>query len=155
MTKILNWKSIAWFVGTERHGCKGTKLIERNVMEYLRNDNECFSIAQSQTEDCFPNWKFFSQTPFSFSFKIHNLKFEWDNNNQTTGNLNARTKQIGCLGENENGSLNYNEILDLFLVSSSLIDKETDFSVLNSQYMTSDHFQIEASISIDYLIKSN
>ncbi|RNA29072.1 RNA-directed DNA polymerase from mobile element jockey-like [Brachionus plicatilis] len=95
------------------------------------------------------------------------------------GDLNARTKQIGCLGENENGSLlekiineldfsvindkcptynifnrNYFEILDLFLVSSSLIDKVTDFSVLNSQDMTSDHFPIEASFSIDYQIKS-
>ncbi|RNA06893.1 RNA-directed DNA polymerase from mobile element jockey-like [Brachionus plicatilis] len=95
------------------------------------------------------------------------------------GNLNARTKQIGCVGENENGIIleriineldfsvindkrptfnifnnNYFEILDLFLVSSSLIDKITDFSVLNSQDMTSDHFPIEASISMGYQLEN-
>ncbi|RNA39306.1 RNA-directed DNA polymerase from mobile element jockey-like, partial [Brachionus plicatilis] len=95
------------------------------------------------------------------------------------GDLNARTKQIGCVGENENGIMleriineldfsvindkrptfnilnkNYFEILDLFLVSSSLIDKITDFSVLNSQDMTSDHFPIEESISMGYQLEN-
>ncbi|RNA37894.1 hypothetical protein BpHYR1_051007 [Brachionus plicatilis] len=49
---------------------------------------------------------------------------------------------------------NYFEILDLFLVSSSLIDKITDFCVLNSQDMTSDHFPIEASISMGYQLEN-
>ncbi|RNA12818.1 hypothetical protein BpHYR1_026418 [Brachionus plicatilis] len=46
------------------------------------------------------------------------------------------------------------EILDLFLVSSSLIDKITDFCVLNSQDMTSDHFPIEESISMGYQLEN-
>ncbi|RNA38579.1 hypothetical protein BpHYR1_048423 [Brachionus plicatilis] len=91
------------------------------------------------------------------------------------GALNARTKKIGCLGENENGLMleriineldfsvindkrptfnifnrNYFEILDLFLVSFSLIDKISDFCVLNSQDMTNDYFPIELSISMGY-----
>ncbi|RNA41537.1 hypothetical protein BpHYR1_040582 [Brachionus plicatilis] len=87
------------------------------------------------------------------------------------GDLNARTKQIGCVGQNENGIMlerkindkrptfnifnrNYFEILDLFLVSSSLIDKITELCVLNSQDMTSDHFSIEASISMGYQLKN-
>ncbi|RNA07634.1 hypothetical protein BpHYR1_013127, partial [Brachionus plicatilis] len=49
---------------------------------------------------------------------------------------------------------NYFEILDLFLVSSSIIDKITDFCVLNSQVMTSDHFPIEASISMGYQLEN-
>ncbi|RNA34570.1 RNA-directed DNA polymerase from mobile element jockey-like [Brachionus plicatilis] len=81
------------------------------------------------------------------------------------GDLSARTKQIGCVGENENGIMlkrkidelvysNYFEILDLYLVSFSLIDKITDFCVLNSKVMTSDHFPIEASISMGYQLEN-
>ncbi|RMZ95734.1 RNA-directed DNA polymerase from mobile element, partial [Brachionus plicatilis] len=76
------------------------------------------------------------------------------------GDLNARTKQIGCVGENENGimleriinELDFSVINDK--LSSSLIDKITDFSVLNSQDMTSDHFPIEASISMGYQLEN-
>ncbi|RNA32858.1 hypothetical protein BpHYR1_050547 [Brachionus plicatilis] len=40
------------------------------------------------------------------------------------------------------------------MISSSLIDKITDLSVLNSQDMTSDHFPIEASISMGYQLEN-
>ncbi|RNA44213.1 RNA-directed DNA polymerase from transposon X [Brachionus plicatilis] len=50
------------------------------------------------------------------------------------GDLNARTKQIGCVGENENG-----------------IMLET---IINDQDMTSDHFPIEASISMGYQLEN-
>ncbi|RNA05256.1 hypothetical protein BpHYR1_016010 [Brachionus plicatilis] len=40
------------------------------------------------------------------------------------------------------------------MISSSLIDKITDFCVLNSQDMTSDHFRIEASISMGYQLEN-
>ncbi|RNA12278.1 RNA-directed DNA polymerase from mobile element jockey-like [Brachionus plicatilis] len=108
-----------------------------------------------------------------FVFSLYNLPnvllnfefFKTCRNYILGGDLNARTKQIGCVGENENGIMleriineldfsNYFEILDLFLVSSSLIDKITDFSVLNSQDMTSDHFPIEASISMGYQLEN-
>ncbi|RNA24803.1 RNA-directed DNA polymerase from transposon X, partial [Brachionus plicatilis] len=54
------------------------------------------------------------------------------------GDLNARTKQIGCVGENENGIMLERIIND----------------VLNSQDMTSDHFPIEASISMGYQLEN-
>ncbi|RNA16043.1 RNA-directed DNA polymerase from mobile element jockey, partial [Brachionus plicatilis] len=54
------------------------------------------------------------------------------------GDLNARTKQIGCVGENENSIMLERIIND----------------VLNSQDMTSDHFPIEASISMGYQLEN-
>ncbi|RNA21229.1 hypothetical protein BpHYR1_007631 [Brachionus plicatilis] len=54
------------------------------------------------------------------------------------GDLNARTKQIGCVRENENGIMLERIIND----------------VLNSQDMTSDHFPIEASISMGYQLEN-
>ncbi|RNA11500.1 RNA-directed DNA polymerase from transposon X [Brachionus plicatilis] len=65
------------------------------------------------------------------------------------GDLNARTKQIGCVGENENGIM-----LERIINDFILIDKITDFCVLNSQDMTSDHFPIEASISMGYQLEN-
>ncbi|RMZ96473.1 hypothetical protein BpHYR1_048180 [Brachionus plicatilis] len=79
------------------------------------------------------------------------------------GDLNARTKQKGCVGENENGIMLERIINELDFpvindkLSSSLITikiKITDFCVLNSQDMTSDHFSIEASISMGYQLEN-
>ncbi|RMZ96555.1 hypothetical protein BpHYR1_032407 [Brachionus plicatilis] len=66
------------------------------------------------------------------------------------GDLNARTKQIGCVGEYENGIMLERIINDFIL----LIDKITDFCVLNSQDMTSVHFPIEASIYMGYQLEN-
>ncbi|RNA20554.1 RNA-directed DNA polymerase from mobile element jockey-like [Brachionus plicatilis] len=93
------------------------------------------------------------------------------------GDLNARTKHLGCLAENQNGIIlekiineldfsvindktptfnifnrEYFEILDLFLVSSSVTNKINEFRVLSNQDMISDHFPIETSIAFDYII---
>ncbi|RNA17471.1 hypothetical protein BpHYR1_022296 [Brachionus plicatilis] len=82
-----------------------------------------------------------------------------------------------CFGENENGLIleeifsklnlsaindttpTYNrfktdhfEVLDLFLIPSSLSDKVLDFKVLIDHDMLSDHFPIQACISTEYLI---
>ncbi|RNA16207.1 hypothetical protein BpHYR1_037827 [Brachionus plicatilis] len=58
------------------------------------------------------------------------------------GDLNAKTKSLGCFSENENGiilekiinklnlSSDYYEILDIFLIPSSLSDRVVDFKVL-------------------------
>ena len=92
------------------------------------------------------------------------------------GDLNSKTKQIGCIGENENGQLlekvlnelnvsiindksptfnifnrQYFEILDIFLTPPSLLDKVVDFKVLNKDDMTSDHFPIRTCLSAQYL----
>ncbi|RNA02139.1 RNA-directed DNA polymerase from mobile element jockey-like [Brachionus plicatilis] len=115
-----------------------------------------------------------------FVFSLYNppnvlLNFEFF---KTVVILTLEQSKIGCVGENENGIMleriineldfsvindkrptfnifngNYFEILDLFLVSSSLIDKITDFCVLNSQDMTGDNFPIEASISMGLSIR--
>ncbi|RNA03869.1 hypothetical protein BpHYR1_029965 [Brachionus plicatilis] len=75
------------------------------------------------------------------------------------GDLNAKTKNLGCFSENENGiilekiinkfnlSSDYYEILDIFLIPSSLSDRVVDFKVLIDHDMLSDHFPIQADIS--------
>ncbi|RNA24502.1 RNA-directed DNA polymerase from mobile element jockey-like, partial [Brachionus plicatilis] len=93
------------------------------------------------------------------------------------GDFNAKSKSIGCFGENENGLIleeifsklnlsaindttpTYNrfktdhfEVLDLFLIPSSLSDKVLDFKVLLDHDMLSDHFPIQTCISTEYLI---
>ncbi|RNA21669.1 hypothetical protein BpHYR1_023238 [Brachionus plicatilis] len=54
------------------------------------------------------------------------------------GDLYARTKQIGCVGENENGIM-FERIVN---------------DVLNSQDITIGHFPIEASISMGYQLEN-
>ncbi|RNA01241.1 AP-like endonuclease reverse transcriptase [Brachionus plicatilis] len=91
------------------------------------------------------------------------------------GDLNSKTKQIGCIGENENGQVlervlnelnvsvindksptfnifnrQYFEILDPFLTPSSLLDKITDFKVLDNDDMTSDHYPIRTCLSVEH-----
>ncbi|RMZ95905.1 hypothetical protein BpHYR1_028663 [Brachionus plicatilis] len=64
----------------------------------------------------------------------------------------TRTKQLNCVGENENGIILERIINDK--LSPSLIDKIIDFCVLNSQDMTIDYFAIEASISMGYQLEN-
>ncbi|RNA11557.1 RNA-directed DNA polymerase from mobile element jockey-like, partial [Brachionus plicatilis] len=91
------------------------------------------------------------------------------------GDLNSKTKQIECIGENENGQVlervlnelnvsvindksptfnifnrQYFEILDLFLTPFSLLDKITDFKVLDNDDMTSDHYPIRTCLSVEH-----
>ncbi|RNA02710.1 hypothetical protein BpHYR1_009143, partial [Brachionus plicatilis] len=49
----------------------------------------------------------------------------------------------------------YYELFDIFLVSSDLSDKISDFRVLSKHDMTSDHFPIEACISIEHIMTSD
>ncbi|RNA44103.1 hypothetical protein BpHYR1_031198 [Brachionus plicatilis] len=63
------------------------------------------------------------------------------------GDLNAKTKSLGCLRENENAlilekiinwlnlSTEYYEVLDIFLIPYSLSDRVHDFKVLIDDYM--------------------
>ncbi|RNA32595.1 RNA-directed DNA polymerase from mobile element jockey-like [Brachionus plicatilis] len=93
------------------------------------------------------------------------------------GDFNAKSKSLGCFGENENGLIleeifsklnlsaindatptysrfktDHFEVLDLFLIPSSLSDKVLDFKVLIDHDMLSDHFPIQTCISTEYLI---
>ncbi|RNA02124.1 RNA-directed DNA polymerase from transposon X [Brachionus plicatilis] len=93
------------------------------------------------------------------------------------GDLNAKAKSLGCFGENENGQIlekilsklnlsvfndktptfnrfkfEHFEILDLFLIPSSLADKILDFKLLQNHDMLNDHFPIQAYISIEHYI---
>ena len=92
------------------------------------------------------------------------------------GDLNAKSKTIGCLNNsNNNGNVletvlmnlnlslindhsptyhqvnrDYYEVLDLYLCSSSLLEKTTDFKVLYNWDMTSDHYPIHVRLNFNF-----
>ncbi|RNA21733.1 hypothetical protein BpHYR1_050893 [Brachionus plicatilis] len=123
MHKIAHKKYYTWFWHLEKYG-GGVAILIKEGIDFLQD---------------------FSFEHLFFYCELLCIKLNLGKSNEISVNyilcedIYARTKQIGCFGENENGS---------FL--EKIINEVTDFSVLNSQDMTSDHFPIEASFSIDY-----
>ncbi|RNA35953.1 RNA-directed DNA polymerase from mobile element jockey-like [Brachionus plicatilis] len=162
----------------------GVAMLVKEGIEFIQDfsfdefSSEILSIKLNYGKnDQFYVFSLYNQTNVLLNFDLFEKINRKCKNYILGGDLNARTKQLGCLGENQNGIIlekiineldfsvindktptfnifnrEYFEILDLFLVSSSVTNKINELRVLSNQDMISDHFPIETSIAFDYII---